>query len=176
MAAKSSETQYGTVIVTIHWVTAILIAVALAAGFAAGNASAAAEKAAMLRIHIPAAIAVLLLTLFRIVWWWKVDRKPKPVPSMPGWQDRAARGVHLLFYIVILGLTASGLGMMALSGGFPAVFGDAAMPVFTDYPPRTPHGFGGRALAILIFVHVGAALFHQFVRRDGTLGRMWLSK
>jgi cytochrome b561 len=111
----------------------------------------------------------------RIVWWWRFDRKPLPVEGSPAWQERVARWVHVAFYVVILGMVASGIGMMILSGAAPAVFGapGGALPDFTDYPPRVPHGLGARLLVALLVFHAGAALYHQFIRRDGLLRRMW---
>ena len=97
---------------------------------------------------------------------------------MPRWQDRAARAVHVLFYVVILGMTASGIGMLALSGAAAVIFdgGGAALPNFHDYPPRVPHGLGARLLLALFVVHAGAALHHHFILRDGLLARMWFGK
>jgi cytochrome b561 len=93
-------------------------------------------------MHIPAAIIVLLLTVFRIVWWWFFDRKPLPVRGSPLWQERLARVVHFVLYVVVLGMIASGIGRFALSGAGPTVFGESATPLpnFHNYPPRVPHG------------------------------------
>lgn len=171
---KSTTDRYGAVPVTIHWLSAILIIGLLGSGFKAGNAADLAAKAAFLRFHIPVAILVLLLTAFRILWWWRFDRKPLPVKGSPRWQERLARGVHLLFYVVILGMIASGIGMMVLSGAAPAVFGEpAALPDFHRYAPRIPHGLGANLLLALLAAHVGAALYHHFIRRDGLIRRMW---
>jgi cytochrome b561 len=122
-------------------------------------------------------IAVLTLTLFRIAWWWFADQKPLPAPGLPRWQERAAKAVHILFYVVVLGMTASGIGMMLLSGAGPAVFGAPdSLPDFWSYPPRAPHGIGGRLLAALVVIHAAAALYHQFGRRDRILWRMGLGR
>ncbi|GAJ93753.1 cytochrome b/b6 domain-containing protein [Agrobacterium sp. SHOUNA12C] len=171
---KSTLDRYGTVAISIHWISAILILALLGSGFRATNAMDAAAKAGLLRFHIPVAIVVLFLTIFRIVWW-RFDLKPLPMKGSPAWQERIARWVHLAFYIVILGMIASGIGMMILSGATPAVFGEAgaALPNFTDYPPRAPHGLGAFLLVGLLIFHAGAALYHQFVRHDGLLWRMW---
>ena len=85
--------------------------------------------------------------------------------------------VHVLFYVVILGMIASGIGMIALSGAAPLIFGgeSAQLPDFWKYPPRLPHAIGARVLVALLVLHVGAALYHHFVRRDGLLWRMWFS-
>ena len=172
---KSRADRYGTVAVSIHWLSAILILALLGSGFRAANAMDAAVKADLLRFHIPVAIVVLLLTAFRIAWWWRFDLRPLPAQGSPAWQERIARFVHVAFYIVILGMAASGIGMMALSGAGPVIFGQSnvTLPNFTDYPPRAPHGFGAFALVALLVFHAGAALYHQFIRRDGLLRRMW---
>jgi len=172
---KSTPTHYGYVSVTIHWLTAILILVSVVTGFRAGGSMDPVAKAALLRVHIPIAIVVLLLTLGRIVWWLFLDRKPRPVEGSPAWQEWLARCVHLLFYVVILGMVASGIGMLVLSGAGPTIFsgGSVELPNFLEYPPRIPHGLGAKLLIALLLAHVGAALYHHFVRHDGLLWRMW---
>jgi len=97
--------------------------------------------------------------------------------QLPDRQERAARVVHVLFYLVILGMIASGAGMMVLSGAAPLIFdGESAqLPDFWKYLPRLPHAIGARLLLALIVLHVGAALYHHFIRRDGLLWRMWFS-
>lgn len=170
---KSTADRYGAIPITIHWLSAILVLVAIGSGFQAGNTIDPTVKAAFLRIHIPAAIIALLLTLFRIVWWWFFDRKPVPVKGSPLWQERLARAVHLAFYVVILGMIASGIGMIVLSGAGPTIFSGAGgeLPNFHQYPPRVPHGLGANLLVVLLVAHVGAALYHHFIRGDGLLRR-----
>jgi cytochrome b561 len=178
MPLKSAPDRYGTMAVAMHWVSAVLIIILIGSGFRAANAVDPAAKAAILRLHVPIAVGVLALTIVRIVWWWRFDRKPAPVAGSPYWQERTARAVHLLFYVVILGMIASGVGMMALSGAASIIFGGpgAPLPDFWKYPPRVPHGIGARLLLALLALHVGAALHHHFIRRDGLLRRMWFSK
>ncbi|MGY8637895.1 cytochrome b/b6 domain-containing protein [Bradyrhizobium sp. 14AA] len=173
MRLKNTANRYGAMIIAVHWLTAALIILLLASGFRAAGASDAAAKATILRAHIPAAIALLALTVVRLVWRG-FDRKPVPVGGSPRWQTRSAQAVHLAFYVIILGMIASGIGMMALSGAAPTIFGGGdALPDFWNYRPRLPHGIGARVLVALLILHVGAALYHQFVRRDGLLRRMW---
>lgn len=175
---KSSPDRYGAIPITIHWLTAILILLALGSGFQAGNAIDSAIKAGFLRIHFPAAIIVLLLTALRVIWWWFLDRKPGPVRGSPLWQEQLARGVHIALYIVILGMIASGIGMIVLSGAGPIIFGETgtALPNFHLHPPHVPHGLGAKLLLALLFAHIEAALYHQFIRRDGIFRRMWYGR
>ena len=178
MAARSSETRYGTVAVTIHWLTAIMIVALLGSGLRAASLTDSAAKVEVLAIHVPLGIGILVLTLARIAWWWFADTKPEPVGNTPRWQEVSARAVHILFYIVILGMAASGIGIIALSGAAPIIRGDEAgpLPDFWDFLPRRPHFIGSRILMALFVLHVAAALYHHFFRRDGLLGRMWFSR
>jgi cytochrome b561 len=178
MRLSSTSERYGAMVVSAHWLTALLIIVLIATGFRAANTVDPAAKAAILRVHVPVAIAVLALTVLRIGWWWGFDRKPDPIAGSPRWQERTAQAVHLLFYVVIFGMIASGIVMMALSGAAPLIFdgGGVLLPDFWKYPPRLPHGVGARLLLALIVLHAGAALYHQFVRRDHLLRRMWFGR
>lgn len=175
MSLKSTQIQFGSVAVTIHWLTALLIVAALAFGFRAANMTDTTAKAQMLAVHAPLAVSVVLLTLARILWWWFADKKPVPLADVPRWQHRSAQAVHILFYVVILGMGASGIGMVALSGAGPIIFGggDVQLPDFWNYKPRVPHGIGARVMIALLALHVGAALYHHFIRQDGLLRRMW---
>lgn len=174
-AVKSANNQYGSVAVTIHWLSVLLILALLGSGFRAADTTEPAAKAEILSIHAPIGIAILLLTLGRIGWWWFADRKPDPVAGMPVWQSRISGAVHLLFYVVILGMTASGIGMFILSGAGDILFGNAEgqLPDFWNYKPRIPHAIGARFMAALLVLHAGAALYHHFVKKDRLLRRMW---
>ncbi len=137
-----------------------------------------AAKADLLWLHAPVGNAVLVLTLIRLVWWWRFDKKPEADGSGPPWQEKAAKAVHTLFYIIIIGMAASGVAMIALSGADAIIFDGQAgvLPNFFDYGPRIPHGLGARLMLALLVMHVGAALYHHFVQRDGTLKRMWFRR
>lgn len=173
VALKSSADRYGNVAIGIHWVTAIAIIALLVVGFVAADTANEETKIQLLRVHTVTGIAVLVLTLFRIGWWLFADRMPHDVQGLPRWQARSAWLVHRLFYVVVIVLAASGIAMMALSGAGDVLFGDApGLPDFTEYTSRAAHGIGARLLVILFVLHVGAALYHHFARRDGILRRM----
>ena len=175
MAVKSTSTNYGSVAVTIHWLSALLILALLGSGFRASNTMDPSVKAQILSFHAPLGMTILALTLARIGWWWFADRKPDPIAGLPKWQKFGADAVHVLFYVVIVGMAASGIGMFVLSGAGPIVFSGAAdqLPAFQNYAPRTPHGLGARIMVLLLIFHAGAALNHQLIKKDGLLRRMW---
>ena len=176
MSLRSTPERYGSVAVTIHWASAALIIVALAGGLAMANSEDAAFRAMVLPIHIALGTLVLLLTLARVAWWLWADRPPLPVANQPRMQEWAARLVHLGFYVVVIGLAVSGIATIAISGAIPALLAGTALPDFSAYPPRLAHGLGARVLLALLVLHVAAALYHQFIRRDRILARMGVGR
>lgn len=178
MALKSTQDRYGAVAITIHWLAVALIVALLISGFRVSGAADPVAKAAFLRFHAVMGIAILALTLGRIAWWLFADRKPLPVAGQPRLLHRLASSVHVLFYVVIIGLSASGIGMMVLSGAGPIVFGGASgtLPDFWNYLPRVPHGIGVRVLIALLVLHVVGALYHHFIRGDRLLARMGIGR
>ncbi|MGJ8532082.1 MAG: cytochrome b [Alphaproteobacteria bacterium] len=173
---KSTKQSYGRFAVSIHWLSAILILVLLGSGLRSDMTLDPAVKIMILRVHIPVAILVLVLTVVRLVWWWRFDKKPAPLDGTPSWQESIAVWTHRLLYVLLFVMLGSGIGLSILSGAPDAVFGNAELPDFSQYPPRIAHGIAAKILAGLIVLHAGAALFHHFMKRDVTLKRMWFQK
>jgi len=84
MSLKGTQSRYGPVAVLLHWASAILILVLLVTGFRSGYATDPQAKIAALRVHLPVAGLVLVLTAARLLWWWRADRKPGPLDGVPG--------------------------------------------------------------------------------------------
>ena len=175
MAARSSIDRYGSVAVAIHWLTAVAIVALVGLGLAAANAADPDLKAALLRAHVPLGTLVLLLTIFRIVWWF-IDRRPAPLAGMPRWQVSAEGLVRILLYALILVLGSSGITLIILSGAGAVLFGGAAGPLadFWQFPPMFAHYVAALLLIALAGGHIVAALYHQFFKRDRVLSRMGL--
>lgn len=175
MTLKSTRHRYGAVVVSIHWLTALSIFTLLGLGFAAAFTPDAASKVAILRWHIPLAFTVLTLTVLRVFWWWLADARPDPVGGSPAWQERLAWFVHRGLYVAILAQCALGIGLMATSGAAAVIFGGSTdpLPDLASFPRGIGHAVVGVLLAVLVALHAGAALFHQFIQRDHLLRRMW---
>lgn len=172
MALKSTSTRYGSVAIAIHWLTALMIVALFATGLLAAAQVDPAAKVALLRAHIPLGAGVLLLTLLRIVWWLVADRRPALPSDQPDWQKFMAKAVHFALYAVVLVTASSGIATIILSGALPAIIGSATLPNLETVLPRAVHGLMSRAMLGLLALHIGAALYHQFIRKDRLLARM----
>ena len=176
MQLKGNRTRYGSLAAGLHWISAILIVVTLALGLRAASIDDPAAKLGILRAHVILADIVLVLTVIRLLWW-ALDIRPAPVSGIPRLQVLGSKAVHIAIYGAIVILGASGIAMIILSDIGPALFGAApADPTlnFWEYPPRGAHRVAALGLFGLLVLHVGAALHHHFVRRDGLIGRMRL--
>ena len=175
MNVRSTPQRYGAVAIGIHWLTAVLIVGQFAGGVGASLAD-PQGKIAILRFHAPLGVAIGVLTVLRIVWWVVFDRKPQDVVGSSRAQIVAAKAVHGLLYLTILALAVSGMTLMVLSGAGQVIFGDGArsLPDFTTFGPFYGHAAMAILLLVLFAAHVAAALYHQFVRRDAILSRMWI--
>jgi cytochrome b561 len=174
MSNERTSSRYGTFPILLHWVSAVLIAWLVVSGFRIADTSDLVAKAGMLRLHVAAGVSVAILTLIRAGWWLLIERKPAEPEGTPAMQATAARLMHGTFYVVIIGMASSGMVMMATSGAGPIVFGgsDDLLPNFKEFVGRVQHGMGARLMLGLVALHVGAALYHQYILRDQILARI----
>lgn len=173
MAGHDAPRRYDSLAIAFHWTSATAILVALPLGFLAAHTPDDRHTAALLRLHVPLGVLILLLTVGRTLW--RLGHAPPPAPpGQPRWQAAIARLSHILLYAVPIVLGASGVGLMVLSGAAPRIFSDVQgrLPDFWRFPPMTVHAVGAFVLAGLIGLHVAAAAYHQFVRRDRLLARL----
>ncbi len=178
--AKSELRQprrYHPLLAGLHWVLAVLIVTNLAGGWLLTQSPSPADSAKLgaLRIHVAVGLTVLVLTLVRLGARLRT-RRPPPVQAAPvlRW---SASVVHWGFYGRVLAMASSGLGLAQMSGLFEAFKGDRPLPQHLErFPPFAGHALFAEVLIAFIAVHLAAAVFHQFVRRDGLLDRMSLAR
>ena len=170
MSLKSTSTRYGSVAIAIHWMSAIGVVLAFVAGLVMANSQSVAVP--LLVAHIALGLSVFVLTLLRIMWWVVADKRPPLPADQPRWQHLAARTVHALLYLILLLMATSGITTIVLSGAIPAIASGAPLPNFDELIPRVAHGVMSRLLLVLLAGHIGAALYHQVIRKDRLLARM----
>lgn len=171
----TSLNRYHRALVALHWLLAVLLIVALAMGTFALKAvpNSSPDKISALQGHMLAGGLILLLTLARLVVRLKTAH-PAPATTGNAWLDRLAPLTHWGLYGLVLLMAGSGVAMSVLAGLPGIVFGGVgSLPLnFDALPPRAVHGIVAKLLMLAIGLHVVAALYHQFVRRDGLLSRM----
>ncbi|NCT12337.1 MAG: cytochrome b [Rhodobacterales bacterium] len=169
-------TRYHPALVILHWLLAVLIIVALIAGKLILDATPNSDPAKLfsLRAHMSIGLAVLVLMVLRVVIRWRSAAPPPADAGHPA-LNLTARLAHPALYLLIFGMVFSGIAISAAAGLPGIVFGGTGAPLpetFDSYAARGVHGALSGLLIALVALHVAAALWHQFIRRDGLMGRM----
>jgi cytochrome b561 len=177
--AATSADRYSRGAVILHWLIAVLIVLNFAAAAVAEDMP-KAEAAQVMANHKAIGITVLLLTLVRIAWRF-IRPAPPLVETLKAWEAAVAKVTHWLFYFLMLAIPVAGWGLhSAASGGKPVsvfgVFNMPALPVGYDKPTigvfHEAHEITATLMFLLFWLHVAAALKHQFFDRDATMRRM----
>ena len=159
----------------LHWSMAILVLAMLFVGV--GMVASMGLRPTLLAVHRPIGIAILVLVVIRL--GYRLRHPPPPLPAdLPRWQVLAATGSHLLLYVLLFAMPLVGW-MMLSAGGYPIVlWSGAQLPPLLPHDPvlyaplRSAHTWLARMLFATILMHLAAALYHAWVRRDGVFGAM----
>lgn len=167
--------RYHSALVVLHWLLAVMLIVALTMGTLALETlpNSSPDKIGALQGHMVVGGLILLLTLVRLVVRLKTAH-PAPASTGNALADRLAPLAHGALYLLVLAMAGSGIAL-SLQAGLPGiVFGGVGnLPEdFSGFLPRAVHGIVAKLLMLTIALHVLAALYHQFVRKDGLLSRM----
>ena len=157
----------------LHWLMAVLILAMLFIGVSM-VADLSLRHPVLISLHKATGLALLVLVVLRIAVRLTLPHPPLP-NDLPKLQRWAAGASHLLLYGLMLAMPLLGWAMLS-AGDYPRPFG---LPAIAPHNLqlyavlRQAHGWAGYLLFATVLVHVGAALMHAWVRRDGVLRSMW---
>ncbi|HET6433659.1 cytochrome b [Dyella sp.] len=179
MTSTTPPDRYAASLRWLHWSIFALVLLAyvfinLFELFPRGSAT----RGNVLAAHFLAGLAVLLLVLPRLaVRLGHVD--PPVRPPLDRWMAVLSKVTHVALYLFLLVQPVLGLITLQVGGKAISLFG------FTVLPPRFGagdralshqwediHGTIGEVFYYVIGLHIAAALWHHFGRRDNTLRRM----
>ena len=147
--------RYSQVARLLHWLTVLLVFVMFVLGIAMVYLvpdSAEALSHRLYNTHESLGVVVLLVMLLRLIRRWR--HPPAPLPEhVPHIFHVVGHANHVLLYILLLVQPVVGL-LRDNADGFQVVW-------FEIVP-----------VPLLIGAHIGGALFHGVIRRDGVLQRM----
>ena len=168
--------HYNRVARMLHWTIGTLIILNIAGGLLHEPLE---DVVQLMPLHKSIGFLVLLLSLVRL--GWRLTHPAPPLPdSMPRWEKAAAHGLHWIFYALMIALPLTGWAFSS-AGKYPlSFFGLFDIPKLAVEKgsglaegTHNAHVVFGYLWAGLLFVHVGAALRHQFILKDGVMRRMW---
>lgn len=145
--------------IALHWIVAALIGFNFLIGDKMAEGYERALEAGTTGSPTPHTIIGMLTGLLIIVRMVIKKRRggaPAPLPGTSPVMHMAANVGHLALYGIAL--------LMVISGGLTWGAGIEAA--------AKPHEILTTILMVLVIGHVALALFHQFVKKDGSLSRM----
>ena len=177
---RNTVKSWGSLSRWLHWVLGIAIIGMIAFGWWMNHFPARPDRYFYRSIHADIGYVVLLLTVIRLIW-----RGVNPTPALPDdtapWQRIVARISHGLLYLVTILVAMLG---WAMSGARPpnqnyaSWFGLFNVPQFTSPDKVAAGAYEDRhilfayVLLALIVLHIAAAAWHHFIRRDRVALRM----
>jgi len=169
--------KYTRTAMSLHWLMFIGLAATLGLGFYMHDLPLSPNKLQLYSWHKWAGITLFLLALLRIVW--RLTHRPPELPQlMPDLLKKAAHAMHWLLYLLMLAIPLSGWLMSSAKGFTTVWFGVLPLPDLVGKDAalgsqlQTLHMSLNFALLALVAGHVGAALKHHFIDRDGVLASM----
>ena len=176
MQLGNSEQAFGWISVLLHWVMAVAIIGLFGLGLymmELGYYDPWYQTAP--DIHRSVGILVAMTLAFR--WIWRLINVHPRIEGKP-WEQSVARGVHRIFYILILAVVLSGYLISTADGRAIAVFDWFEVPATLHGLDNQEdiagefHEYLAYGLIGLVVLHTAAALKHHFIDRDATLRRM----
>jgi superoxide oxidase len=175
----STISRYHPGLRRLHWLMAVLVLAAYLlieqrGLFPRGTP----QRAAMVQAHFWVGLSILLLAAWRLGLRMR-SVVPPITPALPAWQAMPAKLLHLALYAFIVVMPLLGLATAWTDGKVLYLpFTDLAVPSLLapdkDLAHRLEdlHGTIGEIFYWVIGLHILAALYHHWWRRDDTLRRM----
>jgi cytochrome b561 len=161
----------------LHWTIVVLLIAQFIFAWTMPHIGRDTPVSTIISLHFTFGVIILTVAIVRLMWR-ATHGEPAPLDGIPPWQVQSARILHWLLYVLLFVIPILGL-LNANWRGMPIVMFGLELP--TVLAKRAPgwgwtgdvHGLlANYALLALVGLHVAAALYHYFVRRDGVLQRM----
>ena len=169
--------RYGRAVIALHWLSALCVLAGFALGLYMTGLAFSPAKLRYYGWHKWIGITVFLLAALRLAWRWRVPPPPWP-RTMPAWQRRAALLAHRALYALMLLVPLSGWLYSSATGVSVVYLSLVPLPNLVPKDKSLAsallvvHQALDATLALLVLLHVAAALKHQWIDRDGLLSRM----
>lgn len=151
--------------VVLHWLTVILL---LGAGLLSEDEGGGRSP---VNVHMILGALLLVTLIIRLIVRFTIKR--------PGWANTGNQFLNQLGELVHYGLYLFAFYILALGGLiavqrnlFGYVLGSGAVTRASGFIVPLHH-LGWIAVMGLLVLHVGGALYHQFIIKDNLLNRMW---
>ena len=170
--------RYPTFSKLLHWLVALSVLTTLPVALTMTRIADGPLKDQLFVLHKSLGILILVLMILRVVNRF-IAGAPMPEPDIASWQKTVSSAVHGLLYVLLLAMPIVawiGMSYVGMTTPFFGLFELPPLPFTKDEHLSeqifTVHRWVGYLLALLAAVHIGAALMHLVILRDGVAQRM----
>lgn len=173
----STLTRYIPLMVSLHWLITLLIFTEFALGKYSSLLPDNANEIVPLGAHMLPGLTILVVIVFRFIVRM---RTPRPAHAFTGsaFINGLGKVTHYALYLFVFLMAVSGVSLSLQAGLVQTVFGGVgSAPRISSSSLRAFCTKSSRpSLLLLILLHIGGALYHQFVIKDKLFARMSFSK
>jgi len=161
----------------LHWLIVLLLIAQFTVAWTMPHIGRNTPVSTLISVHFTLGVVILAVAVVRLAWR-ATHPEPRPLDGIPPWQTTTAHIVHWLLYLLIFVVPVLGW-LNASFRGMPIVMFGLELPKLLA--TRAPGwGWTGNVhvllaeygMLTLVGLHVLAALYHYFIRRDTVLQRM----
>jgi cytochrome b561 len=177
MSNAALARQYHPAIIWLHWIVfALMVASYVTMEFRGIFEKGTPPRELMKMFHYSFGLTILALAAARL--WLRFRSGTPPVaPPLTPFLAAGAVAAHVALYLFMLVMPILGWITLSAEGHVPVFFGLPLFPIagesegLAEFAEET-HEIIGKIGYALIGLHVAAAVYHQFIRRDDTVARM----
>ena len=170
---NSNLTKWSAASRVFHWISAILLLITWAMMLLYTNL----DNKVYIGLHKAFGVSLLFWMIARVIN--RVFTRAPPPVAMPKWQMLLSQLSHFALYALLIAMPIAGL-LMSVYGGRPVdIFGLFQIPVFVTPDRGLARLYNDWHTDIIwpmiiafTIMHIGAALYHQFVKKDNLMSRM----
>lgn len=161
----------------LHWLVALCVLVAVPIGIALPRLDPGPTTDHLYNFHKSLGVLIFAFMVLRLINRFAAGA-PAPEPTLAAWQRIASSAVHGLLYVLLVVQPIVGYFANSAFGATTPFFGLFEFPAMiarNEALSETLFGWHrliGILLALLVIVHIAAALQHYFILKDGVLQRM----
>ena len=178
MTVEAGPRRIGRTTRMLHWGSAILLVGAFSLAWTFSALGPGGLSARLVGIHRSLGLAILVLTVLRLIWRGTVASLPPLPAGTATWERRLARGVQGALYLSLLAMPLLGWMGSSAEGDAVVAFGMLPLPDLVGANQDLSdlvfqaHHLVGYAILGLLALHIAGALRHHLVTRDDVLASM----
>ena len=172
-----NQEKYNPTAITLHWLVALLIAIAFSVGHYMADLDLSPWKLKVFAWHKWVGVTIFALVVFRVLW-----RAAHTPPALPAGMSKLMKNLsalaHMAIYLLMLAIPLTGWLHSSAAGVTVVYFNVLTLPDLVGKDKalaslfKEIHESLNWALLGLVILHVAAALKHQLVDKDNLLNRM----